>query len=293
MKMILVPLGGGASGDKGESRLDAAFAIARRFNSHVEVLHVRPDPSDVLRAMSLKLPGSLRQSVSEVAQSEAAAASERARALFQSCCERHRVTVQDKPPMAEGVSAAWLEMQGRESIAIAQRGRLTDLIVVDRSLQESPAPPVLEAALMETGKPVLVLPPPDRRPAPEAIGRNVVIGWNGSIVAAKAVAAARHFLITASKVTALSLKEDKTKPSRVGVDDLIDHLAWHGVTADSRVFEAKRGDIGDSLLAAARELEADLLVLGGYGTSMTREIIRGGVTRHMLAHAEIPLLMAH
>jgi nucleotide-binding universal stress UspA family protein len=289
MKMILVPL----SGDNGVARLEAAFAIARRFGAHVEVLHARADPADMLHATSMAFPGALRQSVIEVGERQAAEAAGQARALFDSVCERQQIRVLDKPPMIDGVSAAWREMQAKESIAVARCGRLSDLIVLDRPLEETPAPETLEAALMETGKPVLILPPPDHRPAPDQIGRNVVIAWNGSVVAAKAVAAARHFLITADKVTALSLKEDKRRPGRVGVEALIDHLAWHGVKADSRVIEAKRGDIGESLLTAARELKADLLVLGGYGTSMTRELILGGVTRHMLTHAEIPLLMAH
>lgn len=287
MKMILVPL----SGQNGKARLDAAFAIARRFNSHVDVLHVRPNPADMLHATSVALPGALRQSVIEVGQRQADEAAEQASALFKSYCEQHKITVLDKPPMAEGVSAAWHEAVGKESLAVALRGRLTDLIVLDRPLKETPAPETLESALMETGKPVLILPPPDRQLPPDEIGRNIVIGWNGSTAAAKAVAAARHFLITAHKVTVLTLREEKA--GGVSVEDLIDHLAWHGVDAEAKVVEPKRGDIGEALLDAARELRANLLVIGGYGTSMTRELILGGVTRHMLTNAEIPLFMVH
>lgn len=288
MKMILVSL---ADDVGGRGLLDTAFAIARRFNAHVDGLHVRPDPAEALHATSMAFPGALRDQVLEVGRRQAEEAATRVRTLFQDYCAENDITLLDRPPAAEGVSAAWHEETGKESLVVALRGRLTDLTVVRRPLEASPAPDTLESALMETGKPVLILPLKDDGGARQSVGRRVAIGWNGSTVAAKAVAAARHFLITAEKVTALSLQEEKDQ--HLSVADLIDHLAWHGVEADTRRFEARSSHVGEALLNEARALDADLLVLGGYGTSMTRELILGGVTRTMLAHAEIPLLMVH
>lgn len=288
MKMILVPL---ADDVGGKGLLDTAFAIAQRFNAHVDGLHVRPDPAEALHATSMAFPGALRDQVLEVGRRQAEETATQVRTLFQDYCAENGIPVLERPPFADGVSAAWHEKTGKESLVVALRGRLTDLIVVRRPLQASPAPDTLEAALMETGKPVLILPLKDDEGAPESVGRRVAIAWNGSTVAAKAVAAARHFLITADKVTALSLQEEKGQ--QLSLADLVDHLAWHGVEADTRRFEARSSQIGEALLAEVRALNADLLVLGGYGTSMTRELILGGVTRHMLTHAEIPLLMVH
>ena len=284
MKMILVPL----RGDGGDAALlDATFDVARRFNSHVEVLHVRPDPAEFLRATSMAFPGALRTSVVELGQKQAEETAQQARASFEAYCASEGIKVLDKPPYDEGVTCAWVEATGKESLAVAMRGRLNDLTVLARPLEETPAPETLEAALMHSGKPLLVLPP-DK---PDNIGRRVAIGWNGSAVAAKAVTAARHFMITADKVTVLS--RGAAKQGRLTVEDLVDHLAWHDVQAETHEVPDKAGGSGAAILAEARKLDCDLLVLGGYGTSMTRELMLGGVTRHMLAHAEIPLLMAH
>lgn len=284
MKMILVPLRG-LEGD--DALLDAAFEVAKRFNSHVEALHVRPDPAELLHATSMAFPGALRQSVIEVGQKQAEEMAKQARANFDAYCKSHQIKVLDKPPYDEGVTCAWVEATGKESLAVALRGRLNDLTVLARPLEETPAPATLEAALMNSGKAVLVLPPHKL----DSIGRNVAICWNGSAVAAKAVTAARHFLITADKVTVLS--SGHTRPGRLTVEDLVDHLAWHDVKAEAREIADKSGGTAASILKEARNLGCDLLVLGAYGTSMTRELILGGVTRHMLAHAEIPLLMVH
>jgi nucleotide-binding universal stress UspA family protein len=284
MKMLLVPVRG-VEGD--EALLGAAFEVAKRFNSHVEALHVRPDPAELLHATSMAFPGALRKSVIEVGEKQAEEMAKLARANFDAYCESHDINVLDKPPYDEGVSCAWVEATGKESLGVALRGRLNDLTVLARPLEETPAPATLEAALMNSGKPVLVLPPHKL----DSIGRRVAICWNGSAVAAKAVAAARHFLITAEKVTVLSLGQ--TRPGRLTVQDLVDHLAWHDVQAEVREIADKAGGTAATILEEARKLDSDLLVLGAYGTSMTRELILGGVTRHMLAHAEIPLLMVH
>ena len=156
MKMILVPLRGG-EGDT--ALLDATFDVARRFNSHVEVLHVRPDPAEFLRATSMAFPGALRTSVVELGQKQAEETAQRARASFDAYCASEGIKVLDKPPYDEGVTCAWVEATGKESLAVAMRGRLNDLTVLDRPLEETPAPETLEAALMHSGKPLLVLPP--------------------------------------------------------------------------------------------------------------------------------------
>jgi nucleotide-binding universal stress UspA family protein len=284
MKVILVPLSGAAGS---EALLDAAFAVAERFGSHVTVLHVQADPAEALRATSMALPGSVRESVLEAGARFAAEGAEAARAAFDRYCAAKEIPIQDSPPAAAGPTAAWRVTTGRESIEVARLGRLADLIVLARPAQESPAPDTLETALMDSGRPILILPPG----ASDSIGGKVALGWNGSGVAANAAAAALPFLATAERVTVLTLRESATKSVLAG--DLTDYLAWQGVAAEAQEFTAGSGSVGPALLAKARELGCDLLVLGGYGHSRARELFLGGVTRHVLAHADLPLLMLH
>jgi nucleotide-binding universal stress UspA family protein len=284
MKVILVPLSGAAGS---EALLDAAFAVAERFGSHVTVLHVQADPAEALRATSMALPGSVRESVLEAGARFAAEGAEAARAAFDRYCAAKEIPIQDSPPAAAGPTAAWRVTTGRESIEVARLGRLADLIVLARPAQESPAPDTLETALMDSGRPILILPPG----ASDSIGGKVALGWNGSGVAANAAAAALPFLATAERVTVLTLRESATKSVLAG--DLTDYLAWQGVAAEAQEFTAGSGSVGPALLAKARELGCDLRVWGGYGHSRARELFLGGVTRHVLAHADLPLLMLH
>lgn len=288
MKIILVPLSGGPDD---EARLTAGFELAKRFGAHVDALHVKPDPAEALHATSMAFPGALMESVLEAGARHAEEAAGQVRALFESRRAEHDIAIREQPPLGESASTAWHEVIGKESLVVALRARLADLTVVSRPLEETPAPATLEAALLDSGKPVLVLPPTDATPAAPSLGNNIAIAWNGSTVAAKAVAAARHFLIAAERVTVLSLHEGKA--GQVPVTDLLDHLAWHDVRAQAMTFEARSGHIGEALLREAETLGADLLVLGGYGTSLTREMLLGGVTRHMLGHAKLPLFMMH
>ncbi len=284
MKIILVPL----TGTEGaETTLDTAFTLARRFNSHVELLHVRPDAAEALHATSMALPGALRNSVLEVGARHAEETAAAVFALVKKYTAEHGIQMVEHPPLPDGVSAAWHEVIGKESLVVALRGRLADLTVLQRPDDGADNAALVEAALMDTGKPVLLLPPQSG----ESIGRNIVIAWNGSTVAAKAVAAARHFMITGDKVTVLAPKLDRI--GYVPAADRIEHLGWHGVEAKAQSFDPQSGSTGRILLKEARDLGADLLVMGGFGTSMTRELILGGVTRHMLAEAELPLFMVH
>jgi nucleotide-binding universal stress UspA family protein len=282
MKTILVPFGGS---EDGAAALEAAFAIAHRFNAHVSVLHVRPDPGEALHMTSMAFPGALRRSVLEVGERHAAEAAEAARAIFDDYCAKHKIQVVQAPPAPAGVSVAWREQVGKESLVVARLGRLCDLVVMERAEENSPARETLEAALLDTGRPVLILPPDP----PDTIGSKVALGWNGSVVAANAVVAARHFMASAERVVVLTAPDGAMASAR----DLVEELAWHGITAEAHHFESGSRRIGVALLDEAKALGMNLLVLGGYGTSRARSMILGSITRYMLAESDLPVLMVH
>ena len=125
-----------------------------------------------------------------------------------------------------------------------------------------------------------------------AIGRNIAIAWNGSAEAGRAVAVALPLLARAGSVTILSVAEDdRTRELPAG--ELSAYLAWHGITARSRTLPGATSHAGEALMAECRDVGADLLVMGAYTHSRLRQLILGGVTRHVLHHAALACLMCH
>ena len=117
-----------------------------------------------------------------------------------------------------------------------------------------------------------------------------MIGWNRSAQAARAVHAALPMLERAGDVVILSVETGaKRGPS---AEQMARYLAWHEVKAEVREFAPDNRSVGEVLLAEAEAAECDLLVTGAYSHSRLRDLLLGGVTRHVLAEADIPVLLA-
>jgi nucleotide-binding universal stress UspA family protein len=145
---------------------------------------------------------------------------------------------------------------------------------------------------MLAGRPILVVPYAGHF---ARIGQRVVIGWDASREAARAVNDAMPLLAAAEAVTVLTIDPEQSPRGHGEIPgaDIALHLARHGVTAQvERTVSAGIG-IGNTLLSRAADLEADLLVMGAYGHSRVRELLLGGVTRTMLTSMTLPVLMAH
>jgi nucleotide-binding universal stress UspA family protein len=127
--------------------------------------------------------------------------------------------------------------------------------------------------------------------AVDGIGERVIVAWNASREAARAVADAMPILDGAREVEVF-IASDNDIGDLPGAD-IAAHLARHGI--DVTVYEtpANNVSIGDALLNRASETGADMIVMGGYGRSRFREFVLGGVTRHMLQHMTVPVLMSH
>ena len=233
------------------------------------------------------VPASTLKAIIETARKNIQVEAADCKRRFTDFCKANAIPLADKPGRKAAASASWRQEKGRESVVVGERGRLADLIVMERTDETWPGPVVLEAALLETGRPVLIVP----KTKPKTIGTSVAIGWNGSAEAASAVAASGPFIGTAKSVVVLSTA-DGTPPG-LGSKDLVAHLAWHGIDASAKTFKGGMLSVGKSLLAEVAKAKADLLVMGGYGHSRGREMIFGGVTRHVLAEASIPVLMLH
>jgi len=148
----------------------------------------------------------------------------------------------------------------------------------------------VESALFDSGRPVVIVPPSVPEPA-SALGETIVVSWNGSTETARAVSFAMPFLLKARRVVVLTVKGATVEgPSG---EEVAATLRLHGVAATALTREDERRSPGAIILAQARELGAHLLVKGAYTQSRMRELIFGGAIRHILEHAELPVLMAH
>jgi nucleotide-binding universal stress UspA family protein len=286
-RFILLPCTGSAAG---APVFATAIAVARRFSSHLAFLYVRPDVRQEIAALAAAEVGAV-SGIGDTMDRMEREADERERAAEQQwreLCRQEDLMVRDEPP-CDGVSTEWIGEVGTDTVWVAEHGRTADLIVAGRGPQDGRvALEVLEAALMHSGRPVLVAPPL----APASVGRVVTIAWKGTREAAAAVLAAQPFIAQAERVVILTIDED---------DDAEDHsperlqraLRWHNPTVLVHRLAREHGSAAEVLLGAAAGAGSDLLVMGGYGHTRLREAVFGGFTRHVLEHAELPVLMAH
>lgn len=182
--------------------------------------------------------------------------------------------------------------------------RYADLVVISQYNAKDKSPSVMRDfpayVLLHSGRPVLIVPyaPPLPLLAPPAAARNVLISWNASKEASRAVSAALPLLQRAGQVH-VAIFDAQVHAAEHGEQpgaELLHYLARHGVEARLHLLDGggvRRGDIGEALLSQAADLSADLLVMGAYGHSRLRETILGGVTRTILQSMTIPVLMAH
>lgn len=173
---------------------------------------------------------------------------------------------------------------------VARQTRVHDLTIVDGSQSTlDPARSVAEAALFEGGRAVLISPP-----GVETFQcRRVVIAWDGSAMASRAVASALPLLCAADKVEILTIAGEKDLSGAASGADLAAHLAHHGVQVDVKDLPVGKRSAADVLRDQASMLDADLIVMGAFKHSRLRQWILGGVTASMLAESPVPVLMSH
>src|SRR5215213_2210457 len=277
MKAILVPV------EQHTSRavLGSALVIARAFDSYVEGIATGPNVPDVIVTDVATLP-----ILDPINRREWAT---KARQQFGAWMTAHSVPPRSGEP--HGLCYGWHGDELVDDDALGCRGRAFDLMVVSKagSRRDEPRMATVESALFDSGRPVLIVPP--SAPEPAALGDTIVVSWNGSTETARAVSFAMPFLVRARRVVVLTVKGATVEgPSG---KQIAATLRLHGVPATALTKEDERRSPGATILAQARELGADLLVKGAYTQSRIRELIFGGATRHILQHANLPVLMAH
>jgi nucleotide-binding universal stress UspA family protein len=260
------------------SRVEVAARLAAWHDAHLTGLHVMASPP-IPGYVALELP----HQVYEFQAERLREAAEQAHHLFDG--------------VVRATGAPRVEWRAEEGgiLGIAQQhGRYFDLVVVGQGIDVDDPTGALavlpEELALSIGRPVLVVP---RYGAFPALGDHVLIGWNASREAVRAVNDALPLLQRAQKVTVLSIDPGDHPDQRIPSADITLHLARHGVNAAAAQTRGADISVGDVLLSYAADIGADLIVCGAYGHSRLREMVLGGMTRHLLRHMTVPVLMSH
>jgi nucleotide-binding universal stress UspA family protein len=271
MKSILLHV----HGDDGQAgRVAAAIAIAQATSGRIQCLQVTPVSSYVIAEPfgGMFVVSSLYEALAK-----------------QNAAAREGVEAQLK---GSGVPVDWTDFDGGVAQSIVSRSRLCDLIVLSQADYERgngmhPIPIVADVAL-GARTPVLAIPVAAAQPI--RVNGTAMIAWNGSPEAATALRAALPLLRLAGGIVVVTVDgEGVSYPALTAID----YLTLHGLTAKHRNAASNGDGIGTALVDTAKELDAAYVVMGAYGHSRFREALLGGVTRSMLAHCPVPLLLAH
>ncbi len=282
IKTILVPATGS---DVDAAAFAAALAVARRLGAHLDILHVHLDPREIASAFATDVGGGLVSAgLIESLEQDADQREAKAKRAFEVFCTSEKLSVGGSSAQPGTVSVQWHREVGNEPAWIAEYGRTSDLLVVARP-DDSVARETLEAALLDTGRPLLV---PGAQPLD---CETVAIAWKSTREAARAVTAAAPFLGKARRIVVITCAEHE------GIDRdsarLFATIHRHNTATEVRDVPLGTRSAAEALLATASEVGAGLLVMGGYSHSRVRELILGGVTAHVLRGAAVSVLMVH
>jgi nucleotide-binding universal stress UspA family protein len=279
MKTILVPT---ESHEQMRAALTAALTLAQRFDSYIEGFALRFRVNEFI---AVDMAGAIPL---ETLREESLDEGRRARAMFEAFMQEHGV--RRSGPAATALSYGWLDDAPEGEDFVGSHGRVFDLIVMSRADGSSGGlhERAIESGLFDSGRPVLIAGPVP----PSRIGTNVLVHWNCSTEQARATAFAMPLLGKAERVTVLHVEGGQAVPGPSAAQ-ATRHLQSNGLNARLLTVPLQGRSTGEAVLAAAQSLGCDLLVKGAYTQSRLRQMIFGGATRHILAHATLPVLMAN
>jgi len=260
--------------------MQAAMEITRREEAHLDVLCLGIDRTQpgfyYAGANAMVVQDNLTQ-----AREDSVVLEDHARKLLEGADFNWSTT---------GISAQMVALNG----VVAHRTRFSDLVVLPRPYGAGRAydcEAIVEAAMFDADVPVLIQP--DDKPFPEDV-KTVLVAWNESNEALRATRAALPFLQQAETVNITVVDPPQHGPERSDPGGMLSQwLNRHGVRAEVSVLSKTMPRVSDVIMRHARDIDADLIVMGAYSHSRFRESILGGATRSMLEVADVPVLMAH
>lgn len=265
-----------------QARADApatglAIDLAAKLSAHLSGVALAVDPV-VPGFVFAPMPVEVFESAREAAVGSARAAAERFEA------EAARAGVSREGRFGEVLMGGLPEV-------FLQSARTTDVVVIGQADPDRPEPmreQLIETALFDGGALVLLVP---YIATPAFSTKNVMIAWDGSATAARAIRLSLPILALAEKLTVVMVGAPKT--AGMPGADVATWLARHGLKVEVEQVPAAATGVADALLNHVSDRGFDLVVMGGYGHSRMREFILGGATRDMLRSMTVPVLMAH
>ncbi len=265
-------------GEGGSYAGDYAISVAEALDAHLTGIAFLYDA-----VVPVAATGYIPPEVIETQQADSEAAAKAALDGFAAAASRAGIAAE---PMKLAASFAGA---GEQFGMIARR---FDLAVVGQAEpgKDTVEELIAESALFESGRPVIVVPYIQK--APLKLDR-VMVCWDGSRAATRAIADAMPVLERAGAVEVVIIADEPGKQDEIAGADMGQHLARHGLKVDVKRMSLGDIDVADALLSHAADANTDFMVMGGYGHSRLREFVLGGVTRSILRSMTVPVLMSH
>ncbi len=262
--------------------LDIAISLTKENDAHLIGLHAIPAVRIPPMTAAMEIPAH----VFEAQRQEFIQEANKVRALFE------EATAED------AISAEWRTAPSKTpqiGDKVLDHARCADLIIVSQGDPEGPdtgQADLPELLLMESGRPVLVIPTAGQF---DSVGNYALVAWNASREAARAAFDATPILRKSKEVKILWVDPEKSSATDIEIagSEIATSLSRKGIKVDAAHTMSGGVDIGNTLLSRVCDNGSDLLVMGGYGRSRLREYVFGGATHHVLQHMTVPVLMSH
>lgn len=284
-KKIFFPIG---EGEELKERIHGALMVAKYFNTHLEVLTSESEMGidQFIREKVETLAPQIKDDILDGIEAYKRDNGNSKEALvFNEACKNLDVTISDTPITGK-VTAKRVVKYGKRSDLVCQQSKFCDLVMAATPPKGSSAA-TFEASVICSGKPVMVIP----RVMTEFKMDKILVGWNNTAEASRAISEAIPLLKKAKEVKIVSTKAYTTKDLE-NIEDLKAYLALHDINADFELIKTTFIP-GEALLNSAKEGGYDMIVAGAYGRKGLKEMMLGGSAAYLLEHTTIPALVSH
>ena len=284
MKSIILPV----TRESDIKSLAASAAILTdRFGATLTGLFIRRDPKHAIPLLGEGLTAEMIQEMCDATQREGLRYAAEAEASFKAAIAAEGIKLLQEN-VSSGSGALWRLMVGDVADHVGRCARTADFAVCERPQgKSSTQSEIFNDLVFRSGRSVLMLPEAYSGPMLD----NLLVAWNGRAECARAVGGALPVLKKASKVNILQVGD--LGEDRPTLDDLGFYLETHGITAEHIQTPRESTSVGATVLQTAYDIGANSIVIGAFSTARWRELILGGVTKHLIEHSQLPIYMSH
>lgn len=279
IRTIIMPF---ASQEDGNTRLEGALNVAKFFDAHLDVLHAQVGSEKLMPTEQRLISRKFYDQIDKIVRDYISDDMSHAKQSFENLCQK--LNIEESDINLNGPSANWHDIFGYRGEVVAERGKVSDLVIIPQSLNGRTSVS-FDSAVSHGGKPILLMPRKQTHFAPQT----AMIAWNSDKPAANAVSSALPLLRMVKQVVVVtSEKYLINKPTQ---EDLARYLAQHNIDVECITFTHRSKNTGAQLLEVAAKIGADVLISGAFAHQKLHQKVFGGVTRKLLTHSKIPLWM--